>query len=46
VAFDKDAAAPYWDEFLNTIFGGDQELIRFVKQAVGFSLSVCVTYRH
>jgi len=39
VAFDNDAAAPYWDEFLNTIFGGDQELIRFVKQAVGFSLS-------
>jgi len=39
VAFDKDAAAPHWDEFLNTIFGGDQELIRFVKQAVGFSLS-------
>ena len=39
VAFDKDAAAPHWDKFLNTIFGGDQELIRFVKQAVGFSLS-------
>ena len=39
VTFDKDAAAPYWDEFLNTIFGGDQELIRFVKQAVGFSIS-------
>ena len=39
VAFDKDAAAPHWDEFLNTIFGGDQELIRFVKQALGFSLS-------
>ena len=39
VAFDKDVAAPHWDKFLNTIFGGDQELIRFVKQAVGFSLS-------
>jgi|GEM_PF-736563 putative DNA primase/helicase len=37
--FDKDAAALHWDEFLNTIFGGDQELIHFVKQAVGFSLS-------
>ena len=22
VAFDKDAAAPHWDKFLNTIFGG------------------------
>jgi putative DNA primase/helicase len=39
VTFDKDAPAPHWDEFLNTIFGGDQELIHFVKQAVGFSLS-------
>ena len=37
--FDKDADTPHWDEFLNTIFGGDQELIRFVKQSVGFSLS-------
>ena len=39
VTFDKNAAAPHWDNFLNTIFGGDQELIRFVRQAVGFSLS-------
>ena len=39
VAFEKDVVAPYWDDFLNTIFGGDDELVRFVKQAVGFSLS-------
>jgi len=39
VAFEKDVVAPYWDDFLNAIFGGDDELVRFVKQAVGFSLS-------
>ena len=39
MAFEKDVVAPYWDDFLNTIFGGDDELVRFVKQAVGFSLS-------
>jgi len=39
VTFDKDAIAPHWNDFLNTIFGKDEELIRFVKQAVGFSLS-------
>ena len=39
VDFEKISAAPHWDNFLNTIFGNDQELIRFTKQAVGFSLS-------
>ena len=39
VIFDKGEVAPHWDEFLKTIFGRDEELIRFVKQAVGFSLS-------
>ena len=39
MAFEKDVVAPYWDDFLDTIFGGDHELVRFVKQAVGFSLS-------
>ena len=39
VTFDKDAVALHWDNFLNTIFGRNEELVRFVKQAVGFSLS-------
>ena len=35
----RSKAAQHWNYFVNTIFGCDQELIRFVKQAVGFSLS-------
>ena len=30
---------PRWTTFLNEIFGGDQELIRFVQKAVGYSLT-------
>ena len=28
---------PEWDEFLNQIFAGDQELIRYIQKAVGYS---------
>lgn len=30
---------PRWKTFLQEIFGGDQELIRYVQKAVGYSLS-------
>lgn len=30
---------PAWNEFLNTTFGGDKNLIRFMQKAVGLSLS-------
>lgn len=39
VAFEKGTTAEHWIDFVNTIFNGDQELIRFVRQAIGFSLS-------
>ena len=39
VVYKKGATAECWIDFLNTIFSGDQELIRFVGQAVGYSLS-------
>jgi len=39
VTFEQDKIAERWIDFVNTIFNGDQELIRFVRQAIGFSLS-------
>lgn len=30
---------PLWDEFLQTIFDRDQELIRFIQKSIGYSLS-------
>ena len=35
----SDADCPQWKEFLNTIFAGDKELIRYIQKAVGYSLS-------
>lgn len=32
-------AAPQWDKFLNDVFGGDRDLIRYVQKAVGYSLT-------
>ena len=33
------AGCPRWLQFLETIFQGDQQLIRFVQKAAGFSLT-------
>ncbi|KRM54126.1 phage plasmid primase, P4 family domain protein [Lentilactobacillus kefiri DSM 20587 = JCM 5818] len=30
---------PEWDEFLNQIFAGDQELIHYIQKAVGYSVT-------
>ena len=30
---------PLWDSFLNDIFGGDRDLIRYIQKAVGYSLT-------
>lgn len=39
-AYNPDAsAAPQWDKFLDDIFGGDRDLIRYIQKAVGYSLS-------
>lgn len=39
VEYTDKADHPKWDEFLNTIFGGDKELINYIQRAVGYSLS-------
>jgi len=39
VFYDKKAACPRWKEFLDTVFGGDRELISFVQKALSLSLS-------
>ncbi len=39
IRYEKTANCPLWSCFLNRVFGGDQALIRFVKKAVGYSLT-------
>lgn len=39
VEYTDKADCPKWDEFLNDIFLGNQELVRFIQRAVGYSLS-------
>ena len=35
----KHADSPLWKKFLSEIFGGNEELIRYVQKAVGYSLT-------
>ena len=37
--YDPHAECPLWHRFLEDIFAGDKELIRYVQKAVGYSLS-------
>lgn len=39
VNYDPAAKAPTWDKFLYKIFEGKQELIAFIKRAIGYSLT-------
>jgi putative DNA primase/helicase len=39
VSFVPGAAAPTWEQFIRDAFGGDEDLIRFVRQVVGYSLT-------
>ena len=39
VEYHPDAKAPIWEKFLNRIFDGNTELIRFIQRAVGYSLT-------
>ena len=39
VPYDASAQCPKWEAFLGDIFAGDEALIEFVQQAVGYSLS-------
>lgn len=38
-AFDEAATCPTWMAFLERIFDGNEELIRFIQRAVGYSLT-------
>jgi putative DNA primase/helicase len=38
-AYDPEAACPRWLEFLDTIFDGRRDLIRFVQKAIGYALT-------
>jgi putative DNA primase/helicase len=39
VRYDADAKCPRFDQFLNEVMDGDQELIAYLGRAVGYSLS-------
>lgn len=39
VTYSRTATAPTWERFLDRIYAGDEELIRFVQRAVGYSLT-------
>jgi putative DNA primase/helicase len=38
VTFDPSANCPRWEDAISLIFGGDVELIRFVRQLLGYAL--------
>lgn len=37
--FDLQAKAPRWEKFLSEIFSNDQELIRYIQRALGYSIT-------
>ena len=39
VEYNEQAVSPKWTDAVSTIFGGDHELIRYVQQLLGYSLS-------
>lgn len=39
VEFTQNAGCPMWRRFLDDIFGGDKELIRYIQKAVGYSMT-------
>ncbi len=42
VAFDRSADCPQWRCFLDRIFNGDADLIRFVQRYLGYSMTACI----
>ncbi|MFA6007032.1 MAG: phage/plasmid primase, P4 family [Candidatus Shapirobacteria bacterium] len=39
VTYDSGAPCPRWEQFLDEIFQGDKELIRYVQKALGYSIT-------
>lgn len=39
VEYTQNADCPMWRRFLDDIFGGDRELIRYIQKAVGYSMT-------
>lgn len=39
VEYSEDTECPRWEKFLDEIFGGDSELMRYVQKAVGYSMT-------
>lgn len=39
VEYTQNADCPMWRRFLDDIFGGDKELIRYIQKAVGYSMT-------
>jgi putative DNA primase/helicase len=39
ISFYPDATAPRWEQFLNEVFEGDQEVVSYIQRAVGYSLT-------
>ena len=37
--YDPKATCPTWEEFVQDVFNGDEELIQFIQSAVGYSLT-------
>lgn len=37
--FNPDATAPHWEAFLQTVFGGDTDLIQFLQRLCGYILT-------
>ncbi len=42
VAYDRSADCPTWMNFLDQIFSGKESILRFVRRAVGFSITASV----
>lgn len=39
VLFNAEASCPRWKQFLDEVFAGDDDLVKYIQQAVGYSLS-------
>jgi putative DNA primase/helicase len=43
VAYDPEAKAPLWGRFLDTTFEGNAEVMRYVQEAIGYTLTGCTS---